>query len=54
MHAYFNLAGEHTQRTALEHDLVIHASHYLKMVRVIFLQGEIVDVTGTWDSIFAN
>ncbi len=32
-HAYFNLAGEHTQRTALEHDLVIHASHYLKKWR---------------------
>ncbi len=46
-HAYFNLAGEHTQRTALEHDLVIHASHYLKNGAGNIPTGEIVDVTGT-------
>ncbi|EKT55859.1 galactose-1-epimerase [Providencia sneebia] len=28
-HAYFNLAGEDSQRTALEHDLQLAAAHYL-------------------------
>lgn len=46
-HAYFNLAGESTQRTALEHDLQICASHYLKTDANNIPTGELVPVTGT-------
>lgn len=46
-HAYFNLAGEPTTRTALEHDLMISASHYLKNGEGNIPTGELVDVAGT-------
>src|SRR5699024_3669701 len=46
-HAYFNLAGEHTERTALEHDLRICATHYLKNGEGNIPTGEFASVIGT-------
>lgn len=46
-HAYFNLAGEHTERTALEHDLKICATHYLKNGNGNIPTGEFASVIGT-------
>lgn len=46
-HAYFNLAGEHTLRTALEHDVMISANDYLKNGEGNIPTGELVNVAGT-------
>ena len=46
-HAYFNLAGEDSLRTALEHDLQVHADAYLPITHDGIPTGEWRDVTET-------
>lgn len=47
-HAYFNLAGEDSVRTALEHDLQLSATHYLPTDERGVPTGEWRDVTETF------
>lgn len=47
-HAYFNLAGEGSDRTVLEHELQILGSHYLPTDKDGIPTGEWRDVTGTY------
>lgn len=46
-HTYFNLAGEESARTALEHDLQIHGTHFLPTSKEGIPTGEWRDVTDT-------
>ncbi|WP_265498130.1 galactose-1-epimerase [Providencia rustigianii] len=46
-HTYFNLAGESSTRTALEHDLQILGSHFLPLDENGLPTGELRDVTDT-------
>lgn len=47
-HAYFNLAGEDSARTVLEHDLQLAATHYLPTDSEGVPTGEWRDVTNTF------
>lgn len=47
-HAYFNLAGEDSVKTALEHDLQLAATHYLPIDKNGIPTGEWRDVTDTF------
>lgn len=47
-HAYFNLAGEDSERTALEHDLQLAATHYLPTDKGGIPTGEWRDVSETF------
>ncbi|HBO24856.1 MAG TPA: galactose-1-epimerase [Providencia sp.] len=46
-HTYFNLAGENSAKTALEHDLQIHGTHFLPTDNEGIPTGEWRDVTDT-------
>ena len=45
-HSYFNLTGN-SENTILDHELVLNASHFTPINKVMIPTGEIKDVTGT-------